>query len=477
MAEKSKGVSKGVNKFGVLVALFVLVLTLGPMSYFFTGSSQLDIGSNELEATEPVSNIKTFTNAEISADILDIKPFINFIGESSTNDQAQVVGIIDSLGYSNHSVRLSLGQRSGTYAYNINLPQQPNTTLTESGFRLAYNLLGFFNKSSGYPISDGSVKLLQNITIGNETIVTKAETLPVTLLYSKINGTRITIVCPVVVTDNRSILQNIQGKCIDKSLTEPQQYLGLQLGDVIFIQPISKKLDIDVLNFTQFKFSGTYPGGIEIKPVSEIRGDLLQLIQRHPEIEIMEPDNRVTIPGANASTLNFTEARAAQAGNDTVVSFSNKSLAVEEIEQQLSGTEYYFENGTFEITIGAVNDTGLALYEEYLLNNSFNVEAREKLYAHKLPGVLEVAGVNYTLTERFRIFTFSFDFSEGTGEKQVALSVFTKYKEIVGFEQIPVSEVDELNNADAAAAEGEFQGESQASIIPEGAVPLVIGSQ
>ena len=126
------------NKTYVVVIIILTLLSLGPISYFFSGTPKIPVDKDSNFNQHVIKTLE----GDVPGNIVDILPFISYVGESSVNDKDSVQKVVYVLGNENSTVKVSLGNTG--YRYEIFVPLMNITDSEEVGSYLFTELGSFF---------------------------------------------------------------------------------------------------------------------------------------------------------------------------------------------------------------------------------------------------------------------------------------------------------------------------------------------
>lgn len=239
----------------VLIVTIILLFSLGPIIYFFGGKQKIEVPKNQGNQ-QPVA--LTFP-ANITGKIINIKPFISYVGTSLSNDEAYVKSIV-SLIADNYTVSTTLNPYGRGYRYEVTVFLKNVTDAKKIGFRLYFRLSPFFTDTN-LPIIFGEILLPVNFKVGDNIVYAKKNTTTLAaLLYSQDNNTLTTIYCPQIITSHNYNLTSISRTCTD--LTQSYKY-GLSLTDIAeYSEKEALELDLTIDKITSVDFEGYFLGNI-----------------------------------------------------------------------------------------------------------------------------------------------------------------------------------------------------------------------
>jgi hypothetical protein len=212
----------------VVIVMIILVLSLGPLTYFFNVNSQqqLNIPPPGQNDTGPI--VRTLA-ANVTGQIISVKPYISYVGLSTSNNEAYVRGILEGLGYRNYTLSTTLNPQGQGYVYRMKIFFGNVSEAKEIGFRIYFRLNPFFY-AQNIPILEGSVLLPDRIDTSNAPIFVQPNTsISAILLYREVPGTFVTVECSDIITSMNYNFTRSGMSCIDQMSTI--RY-GLTLSDM-----------------------------------------------------------------------------------------------------------------------------------------------------------------------------------------------------------------------------------------------------
>ena len=242
-----------------LIVAIIMILSVGPMSYFFSTQPQQIVPPEKNETTS-----YTFSG-NVTGTIIDVEPYIYFAGISGYNNRVFAESILRSIPeIGNYSIDVSLNPNGDGYKYSIIVPVNDSAQMKKLGFRLAWRFSQFFeNVVNAVPYLHGKVALPQNFTIETASGAVNAstnrnQTLNVYMIYSRQDGASLQAYCPSLVTSLSYYLTKVSNLCFDTGMLEQQKYLGLSLLDVIFATPQEKVMNLNAKKIAGLEFRGRY---------------------------------------------------------------------------------------------------------------------------------------------------------------------------------------------------------------------------
>ncbi len=244
----------------ILIVAIIMILSVGPLDYFFTTAPK------PLPLPNATNNPTSYSlSGNVTGTIMDIKPYIYYVGVSNQNSKAFVDSVIGSIPeITNYSLDVSLNPNGNGYQYTITVPVNDTSQMKRIGFRLVWRLNKFFDDLIGsIPVVQGKVELPESFSIPTErgllNITTKPNQ-PVNsiLLYSKQQGERVSIYCSPLLTSLNYSLVKTPNLCYDNNLNIKQEYMGLSLMDILFIPATNLVLRLEASSIAGVEFTGSY---------------------------------------------------------------------------------------------------------------------------------------------------------------------------------------------------------------------------
>jgi hypothetical protein len=245
----------------ILIVAIIMIMSVGPMDYFFSTAPKTLPLPNATNTTTSYS-----LSGNVTGTIMNIKPYIYYVGVSSKNSKTLVDSIIGSIPeITNYSLDVSLNPYGSGYQYTITVPLNDTSQIKAAGFRLVWRLSSFFDNLAGsIPFVQAKVALPQNFSLPtdkgvlNITTIRANFTVDSILLYSKQPQQPIKIYCPQMVTSLNYSLLRVTKLCDDNDLNIAQPYMGLSLFDVITIPTTHLTLRLEAYSIGGVEFSGNY---------------------------------------------------------------------------------------------------------------------------------------------------------------------------------------------------------------------------
>jgi len=245
----------------ILIVAIIMIMSVGPVDYFFTTAPKTLPLPNATNTTTSYS-----LSGNVTGTIMDIKPYIYYVGISSKNSKAFVDSVIGSIPeITNYSLDVSLNPYGSGYQYTITVPLNDTSQIKVAGFRLAWRFSSFFDNLVGsIPFVQAKVALPQNFSLPTEkgvlniTTVRANFTVDSLLLYSKQPQWPINIYCPQMVTSLNYSLLRVTKLCDDNDLNIAQPYMGLSLLDVLMIPTTHLTLNLQAASIAGVEFAGSY---------------------------------------------------------------------------------------------------------------------------------------------------------------------------------------------------------------------------
>ena len=249
------------NETKILIVAIIMIMSVGPLDYFFTSAPKTLPLPNATNTTTSYS-----LSGNVTGTIMDIKPYIYYVGVSSRNSKTFVDSVIQSIPeITNYSLDVSLNPYGSGYQYTITVPLNDTSQIKAAGFRLAWRFSSFFDNLVGsIPFVQAKVALPQNFSLPTEKGVLNITTIRANfsvdslLLYSKQPQQPINIYCPQMVTSLNYSLLRVTKLCDDNDLNIAQPYMGLSLFDVITIPTTHLTLNLEAYSIGGVDFSGSY---------------------------------------------------------------------------------------------------------------------------------------------------------------------------------------------------------------------------
>lgn len=244
----------------VLIVTMILLLSLGPMIFFFGSTPEIDVPSNNGD-DQPV----VFTlSGNITGKIMNIEPFISYVGTSLSNDEGYVKSILDSIS-DNYTISTTLNPYGQGYRYEVTIFLKNITDAKEVGFRLYFRLSPFFTDIN-IPTTFGELLLPTNFNIGGNVIFAKEDTrILVALLYAQDVDTWTTAYCPDIITSRNYNLTRVTQVCLD--LTQGHRY-GLSLTDLAaYSEEEAREMDLIIDEISSVNFNGYFSGNMTTETI------------------------------------------------------------------------------------------------------------------------------------------------------------------------------------------------------------------
>ncbi len=193
-----------------LIMLLVLVLSIGPLTYFFS-SKPKQITLNNTSQTPLFLTL----SGNVTVKVEKVYPYLSYVGVSMLNDESFVRDWIDSLNYSeNYSLKVMLNPYGNGYRYEIMIPLKNESDALWLGFKLYHRLNTFF-ATDYYPLIKATATLPESFSIGNKTIHAFNKSAIVLLVYSRKQGEQVEIACDnFLINQNNTLVRDV-GLCVD----------------------------------------------------------------------------------------------------------------------------------------------------------------------------------------------------------------------------------------------------------------------
>ncbi|GEM_PF-6489277 len=192
------------NQTKVLIVLVILVLSIGPLSYFFNSvqPSQINLPNEPGQGGSPITRTLV---GNLTGTVVNLKPFISYIGTASTNNAGYVKNILDTLNYTNnYTVSTTLNPYGDGYRYEITIPLKSLSDMEVIGFKMYVRLSSFLKDSNPnfpYPRAIGDIVLDPVQTVGNTTMTAGPNsTVHGVMLYAEKIGDHTSLNCPEITT-------------------------------------------------------------------------------------------------------------------------------------------------------------------------------------------------------------------------------------------------------------------------------------
>jgi len=245
----------------ILIVAIIMIMSVGPVDYFFSTAPK------PITLPNATNNPTSYSlSGNVTGTIMDIKPYIYYVGVSNQNSKAFVDSVIGSIPeITNYSLDISLNPYGSGYQYTLTVPVNDTAQMKRIGFRLAWRLNQFFEDLVGsIPFVQARVALPQNFSLPTEkgvlniTTIRANFTVDSLLLYSKQPQWPINIYCPQMVTSLNYSLLRVTKLCDDNDLNIAQPYMGLSLFDILTIPTTHLTLNLEAYSIGGVEFSGKY---------------------------------------------------------------------------------------------------------------------------------------------------------------------------------------------------------------------------
>jgi len=245
----------------ILIVAIIMILSVGPLDYFFTTAPK------PLPLPNATNDVTSYSvSGNVTGTIMDIKPYIYYVGVSNQNSKAFVDSVIGSIPeITNYSLDISLNPYGSGYQYTITAPVNDTSQIKRIGFRLVWRLNKFFDDLiRSIPLVQGKVILPQNFSIPTDKGILNITTskanysVDALLLYSKEQQQITKLYCPQMVTSLNYSLVRVTNLCDDNDLNIRQPYMGLSLLDVLMIPTTHLTMRLEAFSIAGVEFTGNY---------------------------------------------------------------------------------------------------------------------------------------------------------------------------------------------------------------------------
>jgi len=250
----------------ILIVVLIMILSVGPMEYFFF---------SQPKQLEDLNNTTNSTTQSLSGDlvglIIDTQPYINYIGFTSENNQPKAESILAGIpGIGNYSLSVSLNPYGNGYLYNFGIPVNDTSQLKTIGFRIALRASLFFNQQAGpLPVMVAKLSVPTNVALlasnGQYNLTAPVnQTVTAFVLYPKIKNELVRVTCNnIVVSSNNRILQLPVCEDADIAKTTLLQRVnltdfGLTIADYSDIKEYNQTMPMNVFSTPTVELNGTY---------------------------------------------------------------------------------------------------------------------------------------------------------------------------------------------------------------------------
>jgi hypothetical protein len=354
------------SKTKVIIVLAVLLLSLGPFSFFFNSQpQQINLPT---EPGQGQASIRTF-EGNLTGTVVDLSPFISYVGIASTNNAEYVKAIMNSLNYSNnYTVTTTLNPIGKGYRYEVTIFLKDLADMEYVGFRAYIKLSSFLTDASPifpYPRTVGKV-LIDPIQFVGENTINAPSNLTVSgvMLYSEKIGAKTSISCPEIITSLNYNIIRVSQICGDNRVGAAGR-LGLSFETVVSNEiNFAKNMDLQVVQLSDYTFE------------------------------------------FNSTSGNFTELSAALPAGTPI---------------------HQSDTGRYVVS---TNTTDLNSIRNTITSAGFTVAEEYRLGLAGMPETVEFVGVTYSLS-RHDVVEIKLKPSEGTGKYNVRAVFYGIFGEIV----------------------------------------------
>lgn len=252
-----------------LIVLMVLVLSAGPITYFFNKEpDQIDL--DDTNGTPQFISGSSFITWIIDS----IQPTISYIGVSDYNNENLVRQRLDSIKeIKNYTLDIKLSTQGSGYQYIINVPLDEDSNRMLIGFKMTYWLSDFFNPQySLAPLSGGTMSLPPTIKINTgddevEVNTKEDQRLTVYLYYWQEEGNPVTVSCPDLIASQLGNLLKINQICTDVTSVSLYGLTELDFNDNK--KSLHKTMKVTIKQFSEVQFKGKVTGNVSQQTIKE----------------------------------------------------------------------------------------------------------------------------------------------------------------------------------------------------------------
>ncbi|MEM0372275.1 MAG: hypothetical protein QXO69_00310 [archaeon] len=242
------------NWIMILIVFVILVLSVGPLSYFFGAGAEINSIPYNNDSDK---NLLLSLSGNATGKIIQIMPYISYVGVSQANDESVAREVMSYVNYTdNYTLHVSLNPFGAGYRHEIFIPLKNESDALEVGFKAKLNLDPFFQDS--YTTTLGVVQLDDNFTAAGRTIRASNKTAAAVLLYSSKKNQPVRIFCPEMTVTEAGALVGLGQLCADLS----QGYKhGLSFMDYLFNEKeANKTMTLNITLIDHVEIDGTFKG-------------------------------------------------------------------------------------------------------------------------------------------------------------------------------------------------------------------------
>ncbi len=242
-----------------LIVVGILVLSMGPLSYFMSDNTKVIDYKPEPETKPEFYRVSSTFNTTV----IEVDPYINFVFSSGNGEASIIKSKIEEIIGKNYTMQTTFSPYIEGYQYKIDYPPTSEKNYIWSGFKLSYELSPFINWGvSEIPIMSAKVKLPStfwaNTSEGMQNIRTDNDTVAVAMLYSRKVNDSVPIICSDMLITLNYKLAGIQVLCYDAGIIDLKSSLGLPEEYIVFPNITSKIVNATLDGIIEAKIIGLY---------------------------------------------------------------------------------------------------------------------------------------------------------------------------------------------------------------------------
>lgn len=358
----------------ILIAIIVLGLSLGPLTYFIQGGREIE--PENVSKGEEQFQLST---SNFTGKVTEVEPYVFFEGYKQNNSVNQAKKEIQQIfpEVKNYSVQVDLASGgSNAWKYTIAIPTNTTTLSSKYGFKMAFLLASNYLNPVTYrkalvqmpPLINAKTNKKKEIQVmtGNETVKTN-------VIYSQGKG-YVDVTCPKIISGNKGHLTNVLARCAQQSDTIlPYGVTQKHFEIAGRTEKVEQSLEVQTIDAYEAKYNYEEAEGLSTSELADLPAE-------------------ITI-NKESKTL-VAKAESEEDFNETVKYFENRSL--EQIgKDALIVTVDLPSSVTFNSTVYEVADSELDTKQVKILEESYDEEMDFEVWYRILYEHIFAVKVNY----------------------------------------------------------------------------------